>query len=175
MFEDLDSLRRWATAGEAGFSLLICVGGDGTQSMAAGAAMRRSVPFVPVPSGFGNLFAGALGHSPRVDHVLEVLEAGEIVRVDVGVRAGELFLCQEGFGLLSDIQRAGGSEQGEAASPMAARPVATSPRLLSGGDPLSPEGDAAAAPGHAWTAGSWRETPSWSWWPTCRATAPGSR
>jgi diacylglycerol kinase (ATP) len=67
--------------------------------------MRRSVPFVPVPSGFGNLFAGAMGHTPRVDHVLEVLEAGETVQVDVGVRAGELFLCQEGFGLLSDIQQ----------------------------------------------------------------------
>jgi diacylglycerol kinase (ATP) len=105
VFDDLDSLRRWDTAGEAGFSLLICVGGDGTQSMAAGAAMRQSVPFVPVPSGFGNLFAGAMGHTPRVDHVLEVLEAGETVRVDVGVLAGELFLCQEGFGLLSDIQQ----------------------------------------------------------------------
>jgi diacylglycerol kinase (ATP) len=104
VFDDLDSLRRWARAGDAGFSHLICVGGDGTQSAAAPAAMRRSVPFLPVPSGFGNLFAGALGHSPRVDRVLRALDSGEVVRVDVGVRGGEPFLCQEGFGLLSEIQ-----------------------------------------------------------------------
>jgi diacylglycerol kinase (ATP) len=105
VFEDLDSLRQWARAGEGGFSHLVCVGGDGTQSTAAGAAMRRSVPFVPVPSGFGNLFAGALGHAPRADRVLDLLDSGEIVHVDVGVRNGELFLCQEGFGLLADIQQ----------------------------------------------------------------------
>jgi diacylglycerol kinase (ATP) len=104
VFEDLHSLRRWARAGEPSFSLLICVGGDGTQSTTAPAAMRRSVPFLPVPSGFGNLFAGALGHSGRVEHALESLETGEVVGVDVGVRKGETFLCQEGFGLLSDVQ-----------------------------------------------------------------------
>src|SRR5262245_24612376 len=105
VFDDLESLRRWVRTGEDGFSLLVCVGGDGTQSTAAGAAMRRSVPFVPVPLGFGNLFAGALGHTARVDRVLEILASGEIVHVDVGVRNGELFLCQEGFGLMSDIMQ----------------------------------------------------------------------
>jgi diacylglycerol kinase (ATP) len=105
VFEDLDSLRRWARAGEPSFSLLICVGGDGTQSTTAPAAMRRSVPFLPVPSGFGNLFAGALGHSVGVDRALESLESGEVVCVDVGVMNGETFLCQEGFGFLSDVQR----------------------------------------------------------------------
>jgi diacylglycerol kinase (ATP) len=103
VFDNLDALRRWARAGDPG-SLLICVGGDGTQSAAAPAAMRRSVPFLPVPAGFGNLFAGALGHTPRVDRVLQALDSGEVVRVDVGVRGGEPFLCQEGFGLLSEIQ-----------------------------------------------------------------------
>jgi diacylglycerol kinase (ATP) len=105
VFEDLDSLRRWARAGEPRFSRLICVGGDGTQSTTAPAAMRRSVPFLPVPSGFGNLFAGALGHTGGVDRALASLESGEVVRVDVGVRNGETFLCQEGFGLLSEVQQ----------------------------------------------------------------------
>jgi diacylglycerol kinase (ATP) len=104
VFDDLDGLRDWARSGDAGFSLLICVGGDGTQSAAAPAAMRRSVPFLPVPAGFGNLFAAAVGHGPRVDRVLRALDSGEVVRVDVGVRGGEPFLCQEGFGLLSEIQ-----------------------------------------------------------------------
>ncbi len=104
VFSDLGSLRRWAATSGTAFSLLICVGGDGTLSAAARAAVRRAVPFVPVPLGFGNLFARALGHSHRVDRVLDVIEHGETVRVDVGVRNGEPFLCQESFGLLSQIQ-----------------------------------------------------------------------
>ena len=104
-FSNLGSLGRWAKTGRAGFSLLICVGGDGTQSTAAVAAVRRSVPFLPVPCGFGNLFARALGHAHDVDQVIETLEQGKLVRVDVGVRNGELFLCQESFGLWAQIQQ----------------------------------------------------------------------
>jgi diacylglycerol kinase (ATP) len=111
VFSDLDSLRGWAATGRTSFSLLICVGGDGTQSAAAVAAVRRSVPFLPVPSGFGNLFARAFRHPSRVDQVTDVLEHGELIPVDVGVRNGELFLCQESFGLLSQIQ-----EQAEAST-----------------------------------------------------------
>ncbi|MGH7266786.1 MAG: diacylglycerol/lipid kinase family protein, partial [Candidatus Rokuibacteriota bacterium] len=104
VFSDLDGLRRWAADGPA-FSLLICVGGDGTQSAAARAAMRRSVPLLPVPTGFGNLFARQLRQPGGVRRAIDLVERGEIVRVDVGVRNGEPFLCQEGFGLLSEIQR----------------------------------------------------------------------
>jgi diacylglycerol kinase (ATP) len=102
---DLDSLRRWAGARGPSFSLLICIGGDGTVSTAAGAAARRSVPFLPVPSGFGNLFARACRHPSRVDRVVELVEHGTLLPVDVGVRNGELFLCQESFGLLFQIQQ----------------------------------------------------------------------
>lgn len=109
IFDGLAGLRRWATtAGSGYFSLLICIGGDGTQSATAEAALRRSVPFLPVPSGFGNLFGRALGHahgSDRVaDRVMELLECGDTVPVDAGVRNGQLFLCHESFGLLSEIQ-----------------------------------------------------------------------
>jgi diacylglycerol kinase (ATP) len=103
-FGDLDSLHRWATEDGAELSLLICIGGDGTHSAAAAAAIRRRIPFVPVPSGFGNLFARALGQQNRVDRVVGLLEEGVLVDVDVGVRNRELFLCQESFGLLSEIQ-----------------------------------------------------------------------
>lgn len=104
VFSDLGSLRRWAATNGTPFSLLVSVGGDGTMSTAALAAVRRSVPFVPVPSGFGNLFARALAHSHRVDRVLGLLEHGEPIRVDVGVRNGQLFLDQESFGPLVEIQ-----------------------------------------------------------------------
>lgn len=104
LFDNLESLRRWGTTRGAGYSLLICVGGDGSQGAAATAALRRTVPFLPVPSGFGNLFAKALQPAHRVDRVVELVERGEVVHVDVGLRNGELFLCQESFGLLADIQ-----------------------------------------------------------------------
>jgi diacylglycerol kinase (ATP) len=103
-FSDLEGLRRWATSGDSRFSLLISVGGDGTQDTAALAALRRSVPFVSVPSGFGNLFARALGHSDRVDHVIDTLEHGRLVYIDVGIRNGEPFLCQKSYGLLAQIE-----------------------------------------------------------------------
>ncbi len=103
-FPDLERLRRWAATDSTRSSLLVCVGGDGTQSAAARAAVRRSVPFLSVPSGFGNLFAKALGAPTRADRVIEQIEHGQIIRMDVGLRNGELFLCQESFGLLSQIQ-----------------------------------------------------------------------
>ncbi len=104
VFGDLASLRRWTATGRLSLSRLICVGGVGTQSTAAAAAVQRSVPFLSVPSGFGNLFARAFGHPHRPDRVLDVLERGELVYVDVGVRDGELFLCHESFGPVAGIQ-----------------------------------------------------------------------
>jgi diacylglycerol kinase (ATP) len=106
VFADLDDLRHWAATNRGGFSLLICVGGDGTLSTAAQAAVRRSLAFLPVPSGFGNLFARALGHSRRVGRVADLVESGRVVHIDVGVRGSELFLCQESYGLLAEIQQA---------------------------------------------------------------------
>jgi len=104
VFPDLDSLGRWAATGRTAFSLLVCVGGDGTLDTAAAAAVRRSVPFLAIPSGFGNLFGRALAQPSRVDRAVALIERGELVHVDVGVRNRDLFLCQESFGLLVDIQ-----------------------------------------------------------------------
>jgi diacylglycerol kinase (ATP) len=83
---------------------VISIGGDGTQSTAAAAAVRRSIPFLPVPAGFGNLFARAFGHVPDVDPVVDLLDHGTVVNADVGLRNGQLFLDQESFGVLPDIQ-----------------------------------------------------------------------
>jgi len=105
VFADLERLRQWAATDPAPFSHLVCIGGDGTLSATAVAAMRRSVPFLPVPSGFGNLVAHALRHSARVDRVVDLVERGEIVHLDVGLRDGVPFLCQESFGLLDQIQQ----------------------------------------------------------------------
>jgi diacylglycerol kinase (ATP) len=104
MFPDLDTLREWALRGRERFAKLVCVGGDGTLDTAAVAAFRRSVPFLSVPTGFGNLFARALGHSGRVDDAIQAIESGHVIPVDVGFRNGVPFVCQESFGMLSDIQ-----------------------------------------------------------------------
>ena len=106
VFPDLGSLSTWAQTKSDDFSLVICVGGDGTQSTTALAAVRRSVPFLPVSSGFGNLFAQTFDHPRNVRGVLDLLAHGRVVHCDVGTRNGELFLCEESYGLIADIQDA---------------------------------------------------------------------
>jgi diacylglycerol kinase family enzyme len=111
-FPDLDQLRRWAVTTTETFSRLVVVGGDGTQSTAALAAVRRSVPLVPVSRGFGNLFARTFGSSADPDRVADLLAHGRVVRVDVGLCNHELFLCQQSYGLVAQVQ-----ERAEAETP----------------------------------------------------------
>ena len=106
VFSDLESLHRWAQTDDGAFSALVCVGGDGTQSTTALAAMRRSVPFLPVSSGFGNLFARAFNHPDSVEGALDLLVRGRVIKSDVGMRNGELFLCQQSYGLIAEVQDA---------------------------------------------------------------------
>jgi diacylglycerol kinase family enzyme len=114
VFPDLDSLTRWAQSGDDPSSLLICVGGDGTQSATALAAVRRSVPLLPVSCGFGNLFARAFDHPSRVPEILDLLARARVIDADVGLRNGRPFLCQESYGLIADVQEA---VEGGAAAP----------------------------------------------------------
>ena len=104
IFPRLQALQRWAATDSGRISRLISVGGDGTQSAVAMAAARRSVPFLPVPAGFGNLFARAFRLGSRVEDVIDLLERGELVQADVGLQNGEPFLCHASFGLLSEVQ-----------------------------------------------------------------------
>ena len=104
-YTDLAALERWARTCEPDFTHLVCVGGDATQSAAARAAVRLSIPFIPVPNGFGNMFARAFGHPDRAEQVAALLERGEIRRVDVGLaNEDELFLSHRSYGPLQQIQ-----------------------------------------------------------------------
>jgi diacylglycerol kinase family enzyme len=105
-FTDLRDLIRWGATCPRTFSRLVCLGGDATLSAAAPAAVRHSVPLVPVPTGFGNLFARAFGHPDEVEAVVGLLEEGEVIRVDAGMVDGEIFLSHQGYGLLAQIQAA---------------------------------------------------------------------
>ncbi|HET8579187.1 MAG TPA: diacylglycerol kinase family protein [Methylomirabilota bacterium] len=105
-FDDLGRLARWSATCRKSFSHLVCVGGDATMSAAAVAAIRHGAPMLPVPSGFGNLFARTFGHSDDPEAVADLLETGEVIGIDAGTLNGEIFLSLESFGMLNDIQAA---------------------------------------------------------------------
>jgi diacylglycerol kinase (ATP) len=105
-FGDLTSLATWAQTGKQDFAYLVCVGGDATLSAASAAAIRLGVPFVPVPNGFGNLFAQVFGHSGEASAVTRLLRGGEIRMVDVGICDTEVFLSHRSYGFLEQIQQA---------------------------------------------------------------------
>jgi diacylglycerol kinase (ATP) len=106
-FADLPKLIEWAQTCKPTFTHLLCVGGDATLSAAAVASVRLSVPLLPVPSGFGNIFARAFDHTQRTDRVIGLLERGQIRRIDVGaVNGSEIFLSHQSYGLLAEIQAA---------------------------------------------------------------------
>lgn len=104
-FGDLAALVRWAQTAKADFTHLVCVGGDSTLSAAAVAAVRCGVPFVPVPNGFGNVFARVFGHPDRAEAVVNLLERGELRKVDVGLANDEIFLSHRSYGFIEAIQQ----------------------------------------------------------------------
>jgi diacylglycerol kinase (ATP) len=108
-FVDLAALAQWAETCPPGASHVVCIGGDATLSAAARAAIRCEAPLVPVPNGFGNVFAQVFGYSGQVSEVARLLDEGEMRRVDVGEierPAGtEIFLSHRSYGLLEQIQQ----------------------------------------------------------------------
>jgi diacylglycerol kinase (ATP) len=104
-YKSLAALTKWAKTCENDFTHLVCVGGDGTQSATAAAAVRLSRPFLPVPTGFGNIFARSFGHPRRPEEVADLLDQGETWLVDVGMTQNEeIFLSHLSYGFLQDIQ-----------------------------------------------------------------------
>jgi diacylglycerol kinase family enzyme len=106
-FADLAALERWAQTCGPSMTHLVAVGGDATLSATATAAIRLAVPFVPVPGGFGNIFAAAFGHGSQTGRVIDLFEHGEVRSVDVGAAGGgDVFLSHRSYGMLEAIQRA---------------------------------------------------------------------
>ncbi|MGH7420510.1 MAG: diacylglycerol/lipid kinase family protein [Candidatus Rokuibacteriota bacterium] len=104
VFGDLGSLTEWAKACDPEFSAICCVGGDATQSAAALLARRHRIPFAPIPSGFGNLFASVFGHPSSPRQAARLLDEGEIRMVDVGLAGEEFFLSHRSYGFLDEVQ-----------------------------------------------------------------------
>jgi len=108
-FADLSALTEWADTCPAGASYIIGLGGDTTMSVAARAAIRGQTPFIPVPNGFGNVFAQVFGYSSQAHDALRLITEGELRMVDVGElkrgTIGDLFLSHRSYGFLAQIQQ----------------------------------------------------------------------
>jgi diacylglycerol kinase family enzyme len=99
--EDLVALAREAVA--AGASPIGVAGGDGSLGLVAAVAVEADVPFVCVPAGTRNHFAGDLGLD-RADPVAALESfAGPERRIDVGVVGERMFLNNVSLGAYADI------------------------------------------------------------------------
>lgn len=112
-FDDLGALTEWARTSAPFFAVLFCVGGDATQSAAALLAQRLRIPFVPIPTGFGNLFASVFGHPSSPRRAARLLADGEVRMVDIGmvdigmaggVAGEEPFLSHKSYGFIDQVQ-----------------------------------------------------------------------
>jgi diacylglycerol kinase family enzyme len=106
VFEDSTEARVWVEDTRERLDSLICVGGDSTLSEFAPVAVRLGARFLPVPTGFGNIFARAFGHRADPDFVLRLLRGGRVLHADVGQedKGGGLFLSSRSFGFLEAIK-----------------------------------------------------------------------
>ena len=85
---------------------LIGIGGDHTLNELARVSHDAGVPLLPVPTGFGNIFAAALDLRATMAGIRETLERGRVELLDAGLIGDELFLANQGFGFLTQVQHA---------------------------------------------------------------------
>jgi diacylglycerol kinase (ATP) len=86
-------------AAEAGSTLVIAVGGDGTVTACAGALAGTEVALGIVPAGTGNLLARNLGIPLQFDGAIDVAIGGVDRRIDVLQSDDETYVVMAGMGL----------------------------------------------------------------------------
>lgn len=79
--------------------IIVAGGGDGTLASAAGALMDSGVTMGVLPLGTMNLYAQALGFSPKLEEAVGQLAQAVAKPVDVGQANGRAFLHQVSLGL----------------------------------------------------------------------------
>jgi diacylglycerol kinase family enzyme len=95
-----DAVRR---AIEAGASVVVAGGGDGTIHAVAAALVDARVPLGVIPLGTLNHFARDLGIPKDPAEAVQVIAAGRTLRVDVGEVNGRIFINNSSIGFYPDI------------------------------------------------------------------------
>jgi diacylglycerol kinase family enzyme len=104
--DDLPQAREHLLRTGRNLRCLIAIGGDHTFSETAAVAMELQVPVLPVPTGFGNIFARNLGYAATIPSVLELLERGTVQQIDAGRVDRMVFLVNHAYGFTEDIKTA---------------------------------------------------------------------
>src|SRR3984893_2007409 len=110
--EDRTHALRWADACQVPPDYLICIGGDDTLDYLCPAAIKQQITVIVVATGFGQLLAQALGHRAEIPAILELLESGRRIDMDVGLRQGPngdtgVFLAVTIYGFIETIKAMG--------------------------------------------------------------------
>jgi diacylglycerol kinase (ATP) len=110
--KDRTHARRWAKECRRPPEYLICLSGDDTLDDLAEAAIKHQIPIISTPMGYGNVCPQAFGHRDDVPAILDLLEAGRKIEVDVGLWQGgsketRYFLAVTIYGFIETIKAMG--------------------------------------------------------------------
>ena len=82
--------------------VVVVIGGDGTQTAAAGALAHSQTALAVVPAGTGNSFAYSLGMRDDLAAAIETIVSGRIVPIDLGCLNGTYFANFATIGLIAE-------------------------------------------------------------------------
>ncbi len=95
--------RRVKRAVKSGHTLVLVIGGDGSQAAAVGPLAHTKAVLGVIPAGTGNSFAQSLGITPTIEDAIHTILNGRVAHVDLGVVNGEYFANFATIGLSSEI------------------------------------------------------------------------
>ncbi|GAC1406451.1 MAG: diacylglycerol kinase [Candidatus Velthaea sp.] len=95
--------KRVRAAARRGAKLIIVGGGDGTMALAVNGLAYRKAALGVLPLGTGNSFAKTLGISEDLSQAVDVIAAGNVARVDLGVVNKTYFANFATIGLSAEI------------------------------------------------------------------------
>jgi diacylglycerol kinase (ATP) len=103
--EDVDIEKEVQKSCQDGTELIIACGGDGTVHRCANGIITSGLDttLAVLPFGTVNDFASVLGMTDKIDQFIEVLEAGRLKRIDVGMCNGRYFINVIAAGAFADI------------------------------------------------------------------------
>jgi YegS/Rv2252/BmrU family lipid kinase len=94
--------KRVRQAVKARRSLVIVIGGDGTQTAAVCELANSHTVLGVVPAGTGNSFALSLGIDADVEAAIETIVSGKVLSVDLGIVNGTYFANFASVGLIAE-------------------------------------------------------------------------